>query len=82
MKPVEFPEQNYKFVANGCGDLPAWSNGKHIVSCWQLDENDLEAINKSKQIWLVITGGVQPPVDLRVSIPFVNDAEFEETINE
>jgi hypothetical protein len=56
MKPVEFPEMNTKFVAPGCGDLPVHMDGKNIVSCWELTDEERQKIADGGNLWLMIVG--------------------------
>ena len=58
MKPVEFKEQNVVF---GKGqpesqDLPAYLNRTketgEAVTCWEISDEELEEIVKTKRIWL------------------------------
>lgn len=64
MKPVEFPEQNTVFTADGCENLPAYKcgNEKHgtseVISCWELEENDIKLLLNQ------IAGGEVPKIYL------------------
>ena len=68
MYPVEFPEQNSVFVADGCDDLPACKQYNEqfatdeVISLWRFSDDDLADI--LKQIKDVIGG--QPPVSMWV----------------
>lgn len=86
MKPVEFPEQNMVFVANGCEDLPGCrlKNEKfgtsEVISCWELEEKDIRLVldqiasGETPKIYLSCMGG-QPPVWLYCGSPFVKVGE-------
>ena len=39
------------------GDLAVYSNGSCIVSCWQLTDEELEEINRTKQVFLSSMSG-------------------------
>ena len=58
MKPVEFKGQNKVYLKpenmtdEECSSLPVNQTGDTIVSCWELDENDIKDILKNKKIWL------------------------------
>lgn len=77
MYPIEFPEQNTVFVAEGCDNLPACRqyneqfHSQEVISCWELSDNDcmeiLRQIENGKKpvICLDVVGG-QPPVGLWV----------------
>lgn len=75
MYPVNFPEQNAVFVADGCGDLPACKqyneqfDTAEVISCWEFsDEECVELLKQIKSgnrlaVYLSVIGG-QPPVSL------------------
>ena len=77
MKPIEFPEQNTVFVADGCDNLPACRqyneqfHSQEVISCWELSDDDCMEIMKQIEngkkpvICLDVIGG-QPPVSLWV----------------
>lgn len=77
MYPIEFPEQNTVFVAEGCDNLPACIQyneqfqSQEVISCWELSDDDcmeiLKQIENGKKpvICLDVIGG-QPPVSLWV----------------
>lgn len=70
MKSVKFTQANVKFVAEDCKDLHAYSGDDLIISCWELDGNDLMTILQTKRVWLHIVGTDQPPMMLSVKQPF------------
>lgn len=77
MNPVEFPEQNSVFVADGCDNLPACKQYNkqfqtdEVISLWELSDEDCVEIlkqikaGKRPSIHLSVIGG-QPPVSLWV----------------
>lgn len=77
MIPVNFPEQNCAYKADGCLDLPARQcvseqfKAPEIISCWELsDEEIVMMLNQIKSgqrpaIYLSVIGG-QPPVAMWV----------------
>lgn len=85
MKPISFPEQTSilqkpeSMTDEECGSLPIYSNGVECISLWELDEDELQQIIETKQVWLrVVSGTTQPPVLLQVEVPFqcaVTDAQ-------
>lgn len=79
MKPVEFEEQNTVFVADGCGDLPAYKQMPQIISCFELDDEEIEKLNKTKKIWVSVHSVDMPPIWLGVDKPFrfASDEEVE-----
>ena len=74
--PVEFPESNIKFGKPGsmtaaeCGDLPCYFNGEQIVSCWQLTPEELEEINSTGVVWIMVWGQGTPPICVIGNRPF------------
>lgn len=77
MNPVRFPEQNCIYTAEGCLDLPVYSQmNKQFgmpenTSCWELSDQDLALIlrllkaGQRPAICLSVIGG-QSPVALWV----------------
>jgi hypothetical protein len=70
MKPVQFKQAfvNLK-MPDGIpgGDLPVWTNGKHVLSCWGLSLRERLMLLFTGRIWLwVLSGHTQPPVSLQV----------------
>lgn len=77
MRPVEFPEQNCTYTADGYMPLPALQQiseqfqAPEVVSCWELSDEELILIlNQIKAgqrpaVFLSCIGG-QPPVALWV----------------
>lgn len=84
MIPIKFPEQNvtFKHPDPNCGDLPAFQDDSVIVSCWELTDEDLEAVNSSRKIWVGIRGKVLQPMWIITELPFVDNTEFPEVIGE
>ncbi len=70
IKPVKFEEQNYTYVAEGCGDLPAWIDGEQIISCWKIPFIKRLKMIFTGRIWLGVMGVSQPPVWLAADKPF------------
>lgn len=85
MHPVDFPEKNITFQAPPnmpeCQPLPAHIHPGGIISCWQISDEELEILVKTKQIYLCIATIVQPPVSLMVEMPFTPETEFPDTID-
>lgn len=77
MRPVEFPEQNCTYTAEGCMPLPAFQQiseqfqAPEVTSCWELSDEELILIlnqiraGQRPAIFLSCIGG-QPPVALWV----------------
>lgn len=78
MMPVEFPEQNCllgkpkTMTDEECSALACFTDGKQCVSCWQFNKEDLEEIQRTGKIWLIVVSGhSQPPVTLQTESPFI-----------
>lgn len=71
-RPVDFGQSNVMFVAPACGDLHAYvdDDSGEIVSCWELDGEELMEVLRTKRIWLRIVSSEQPPVTVQASNPF------------
>ena len=84
MKAINFPEQNTTFTKphnmtdEECGSLSTYRGEGVIISCWQPEPEDIEAIKAGKPVWLVVVGSGQPPVCLTTDHPFTPKAEPEE----
>lgn len=75
MIPVNFPEQNCTYKADGCLDLPALQcmseqfQAPEIISCWELTDEEIVTMlqqikaGQRPEIFLSVIGG-QPPVSL------------------
>lgn len=77
MKPVDFPGSNKNFVADGCGDLPAYNDGQQTVTCWEMDKEDFARFLDGEKIYLsVLLGDTTPPVQVFVGPPpFLEDLQ-------
>ena len=45
-----------------CRDLTVWRDGKQIISCWRLTEDELKTVRQTGVVWLSIRGNTMPPV--------------------
>ena len=78
MKPVKFPEANKVLVhpssmtEEECGDLHVYEDGGgQLISCWELDGDELMEILQTKRVYLFVWGGkTQPPVAIEGRSPF------------
>ena len=83
MKPVKFPEANKVLMhppgmtEEECGDLHVLqTDDGRLISCWELDGDELMKILQTKKIWLhVWSGDTQPPVSLDVEEPFEEESD-------
>ena len=87
MKAVKFPEANKVLVhpksmtEEECRDLHVLqTEDGRLISCWELDGDELMKILETKRIWLhVWSGDTQPPVSLDVEEPFEEEESDEAT---
>lgn len=82
MKPVSTGTTNTVFIKKGCEDLPATEfvlqedkKTMGIETCWELDEDELEQLNKTKRIYLYISGKIVPPMYLTTESQILNVVE-------
>lgn len=90
MKPIKFKGQNRTYLKppqmteEECGSLHVNQTGNEIVSCWELDENDIKDIVENKRIWVGVIARKQPPIyllaqePLQVSQQRVEDAKTDD----
>lgn len=84
MKPVQTETTNCVYTLEGCHDLPATnfhSNvGEGVEVCFELSDEELEEIKKTKRIYLDILGRGVPPICLNsYSSLIVGGNENEQT---
>lgn len=82
MIAVEFPEANIilnkpnTMTEEQCMPAYGWQ-GKDkegnpvIITCWQLNKEDLEEINKTGKIYAYVLGKTTPPISLETKNPFL-----------
>ena len=62
MEPVRTENTNAVFMADGCNDLPGTiytcddGISKGIETCWEISEEELEQIIKSRRIFVYMVG--------------------------
>lgn len=83
MKPIKFDEQNITFgeKQKEYGDLPAFRDREgQVITCWELEEGELEQIQKTGKVYLRQLTFNQPiqPVSLHAESPFVEPTKDEE----
>lgn len=67
-RPVNFEAVNTRFgPPKGVSEeevctLPAYVDARHIISCWQLDEEELKEVTETGVVYLTIVGQGMPPV--------------------
>jgi hypothetical protein len=70
MRAFAFPGHNRTLVAKGCDDLPVYTDGANVTSCWELDPEDLELLRSTGYVWITLQSGVtQPPIKVQLSVP-------------
>jgi hypothetical protein len=76
MKPIEFKEQNEvlakppNMTDKECQSLNVFTDGKQSVSCWEITDEELKEIIKTKKIWLGVIGNAHPLVFIEAFKPF------------
>ncbi len=70
MKPIKFRQQNVIYVAEDCGNLPAYKGYGQIISCWKMTLVERIKALITGKVWLSVLGINQPPVYLCVNNPF------------
>lgn len=78
MEPVHFPQVNRVLGKPAgmsdeeCQPLPVFTDGQRCVSCYQLTDEDVADLVKTRRLWLhVWSGSTQPPVALATRCEFV-----------
>ena len=86
MTPTSFPEQNFVFTAPEnmpeCGNLPAFLHQGGVLSCWEISDEELEVIAKTKRIWVNMSTHTIPPTSISVEIPFQDPVDFPTEIDD
>ena len=76
MKPVKFKEMQTTYVANGCGELPAYSfkdkNDNHqVITCWKAGIKERIKFLFTGTIWVNVIAKRPQPQYLSVDSPFI-----------
>ncbi|MGE0294925.1 MAG: hypothetical protein AB7P97_21470 [Hyphomonadaceae bacterium] len=80
LQPTKFDEQNVQLGAPGCSDLPARYENGLFVSCWELTDEQIEVILKTRTVWLGVQASGHPPVWLTVALPFRSPEDWPELL--
>lgn len=74
MTPKDFPQANKTF---GKGQekyqpLPVLVNGSSIISCWELSEDDIKEVLRTKCVWVqqLTFGKPFQPLSVTAQVPF------------
>lgn len=51
MTPTKTPETNKNLKHKNCVDLPAQFDGEHLITCWELNDSEIEQILKTRRIY-------------------------------
>ena len=85
--PVEFPERNFiwrGWPADGdrpeVADLPAYRSEAQTISCWELSDEEVEEIVRTRRVWIGVLGSGHPPVYATGTSPF--EAKATESVDE
>jgi hypothetical protein len=76
MKPVPFHEQNCVIGENqqGVAPLPAFADGQHVVSCWELSPEEKRQVLLTGRIYVLVCSPRTPPINLFTDSPFLYEA--------
>lgn len=71
-QPIQFKHQTGLLQApegsTGVAPLPAWTDGRQVVSCWRLSWRERFSALFSGRVWVaVLSGHTQPPVYIRAT---------------
>ncbi|HUV00451.1 MAG TPA: hypothetical protein VMW32_05780 [Bacteroidales bacterium] len=76
MKPINFlestgvlgpPKGHEKSVL----PLPVFRDGVQCISCWELTDEEMETIKRTRRVYVgIISGQTQPPIRVQVIKPF------------
>lgn len=85
MKPIETETTNCVYTLEGCQDLPATnflSNvGEGVEVCFEVSDEELEKIKKTKRVYLDILGRSVPPICLNTFTSLIESGDKNEQIN-
>lgn len=74
MIPIEFPEANLRLVGPpGVSDilpLPVFTDGRHVASVWELSDEEIADLVKTRRLYLVVVGQTHPPLLMQTRPPF------------
>ncbi len=69
MRPAQTDNTNIILAAEDCGDLPAtvlqYGDGRQeLETCWELTQEELATVQRTRKIYLIVVGREHPPVIL------------------
>lgn len=88
MEPVAFDEENTvlnkptSMTADECEALSVCccqseSGWPVVITCWKLTKEELEEVNRTGRVYLVVVGDTMPPVKLHGTKPFINTQQVD-----
>lgn len=86
MKASGFDEENCVLdgppgtTSEDCEPLSVWRGRTNkgnpvVISCWKPTKQELEEINKTGRVWLMVWGETMPPVALLGNYPWEREHE-------
>lgn len=77
MKPVNFKTSNLvlgkppSMTEEECEPLPVFKGHKEFISCWELTDEEIEALRNDPRVWVWVYSDVfHPPIALSGINPF------------
>lgn len=79
-EPTSFTEATRTLVApvdwdnadrGPCGDLPVYTDGEQLISCWRLSWRERVAALVGGRVWLRVVGAGHPPVAVEATSPWL-----------
>lgn len=67
VNPIRFAEANTVMLRpkgmeeSECSDLHAFTDGRHVITCWQPTPEERVKIAMGEPVWLLIVGVTMPP---------------------
>ncbi len=80
MIPIDFEQSNKilgrppTMTVEECSSLHIYNHGGVCISCWELSEEELQEVIKTKKIYISVWSGTrQPPIALMAKSPFIQE---------
>ena len=61
------------YYASMGGEEEAPVAGAAFISCWRPNKEELEEINRTKKIWVMVLGQIHPPIIVSGANPFEDE---------
>ena len=77
MRPVDFKGSNGKLSGFGeVSDLAVYRDGSSIVSCFELSDEDVVLLARTRRLWLVVEARItHPPVGFSFRCPIKGETD-------